>query len=81
MTNDTTGTVTPLRIVEVGDGFRIDVEAVLAGAGDAGLTDVIVLGREPDGAIYIASSCTEAQTIQLIEQAKFVMMFDAMAAK
>lgn len=37
--------------------------------------------REPDGAIYIASSCTEAQTIQLIEQVKFAMMFDAMVAK
>lgn len=51
---------------------HIDPEKVLEGAKEAGLAEVIVVGEEEDGTLYIAfSSGVLEDSIALLERAKY----------
>lgn len=67
-----------LRLVtgDVGGGVKIAPNAVLAGARKARLTGVVVIGYEPDGALYFASTDGPAETLWALEEAKQALFSD-----
>ena len=63
--------VVKLRLVDgCGSGAVVPVNRVLAGARSSALTEVVVIGYEPDGSIYAAGSHGAADANWLIDQAK-----------
>jgi hypothetical protein len=66
--------VTKLELVEVGAGYKVDVEGVLRGALEAGLDQVVVLGLDADGDTYVASSHRAADAFWLMEWCKLDLM-------
>ncbi|MFN3858124.1 MAG: hypothetical protein ACK4RV_10260 [Caulobacter sp.] len=53
----------------VGADFRVEPDAVLA-APAGKLRDVVVIGYEPDGSLYVAASGGAAESLWLLEMAK-----------
>lgn len=67
--------VVHLKLVKgCGNGHVVPPSRVLAGGRAAGLTDVVVLGYDADGALYAGSSHGAADTLWLIEQAKIWLL-------
>ena len=63
--------VVRLKLVEgCGNGTVVPVNRVLAAGRAAGLTDVVVIGYDADGALYAGSSHGASDTLWLLEQAK-----------
>lgn len=54
----------------VGAGYAISANSVLAGARSAKLQSVVVVGREADGSLYLASTSGEYETVFELESAK-----------
>ena len=66
--------VVNLELVEVGPGFKVEVDGVLNGALEAGLTQVVVLGLDAEGDTYVASSHRAADALWLMEWCKLDIM-------
>ena len=66
--------VIELELVEVGAGYKVEVEGVLQGALEAGLTQVVVLGLDADGDTYVASSHRAADALWLMEWCKLDLL-------
>lgn len=65
------GNVVKLQLVSgVGEGRRIRVNGVLAGARKAKLTECVVIGYTPEGDLYGASSEGPGDTMWLVEAFK-----------
>jgi hypothetical protein len=58
----------------VGAGIKVPINGVLAGARAAKLSEVVVIGTDPDGEPYIASSDGACAALWLIEHAKLVLL-------
>ena len=58
--------VTHLSVIEAGEGFKADPDKILEGATGQGLTDVLICGYLPDGAMWLSSSCGDSETLMLM---------------
>lgn len=66
--------VIPLKLKIVGPGVKTIPRKVLAGARAADLRDIVVLGWDADGEMYLASSEGPADALWLLEAAKAYLM-------
>lgn len=73
------GNVVKLKLVDgVGDGARIEANKVLAGARQAKLIECTVIGTEPDGTFYLASTEGHAEVVMAMRFAEFWLFTSAM---
>lgn len=68
------GKVVKLELVTVGDAYKFDVKKVLRAALKANMQSVLIAGVDANGELYIASSCSIAESMLLAERAKFHML-------
>lgn len=62
--------VVKLELVEVGDGFRFDPDAILEAAKGQGFTKLAIVAENPDGTIWASGSSNAGETLILLELAK-----------
>lgn len=62
--------VVKLELVEVGEGFRFEPDALLEAAKGQGFTRLAILGEQPDGKIWVSGSANAGETMILMELAK-----------
>lgn len=62
--------VVKLELVEVGEGFRFDPDALLEAAKGQGFERLAILGQLPDGSLWVSGSANAGETLILIELAK-----------
>lgn len=62
--------VVPLRVVEVGEGYRFEADKILAAAMGQGLTNVVIVGERPDGELWLSAAANAGVSLILIERAK-----------
>lgn len=67
--------VVKLELVEVGDGFRFEADAILEAAKGQPFTTVAVLGQLEDGTTWISGNANAGETLVLMERAKRVVVF------
>lgn len=70
-----TDNVTQLKLVEVGEDFRFDPDAILEAAKGKEFDRVCILGQLPDGSIWVSGSANAGETIVLMEMAKHQIIF------
>lgn len=61
--------------VLVGDGYRIDADAVLDEAKEHEFNRLAVLGELSDGTLYLAGTANAGETMILLELAKHHLLF------
>lgn len=70
-----TDNVHKLELVEVGEDFRFDPDAILEAAKGKDFARVSVIGELPDGSIWVSGSANAGETIILMEMAKHQIIF------
>lgn len=70
-----TDNVAKLQLVTVGEGFRLDPDAVLEAAKGQGMTSLVILGELPDGELWVSASANAGETMILMERAKRLICF------
>lgn len=65
-----TDNVTKLELVEVGEDFRFEPDAVLDAAKGNNFDRMVVIGQYDDGEIYIAGTANAGESLILLERAK-----------
>lgn len=69
------GTVHKLELVEVGESFRFEPDAILEGAKGQKFTTLAVLGQLEDGSIWVSATANVGETLILMEMAKRKIVF------
>lgn len=69
------GDVKKLELVEVGENFRFDPDALLEAAKGHGFTNLVILGELPDGEIWVSGMSNAGETLVLVERAKRIIVF------
>jgi hypothetical protein len=69
------GTVTELKLVEVGEGFRFEAEKILDGAKGNVFERMAVVGRLESGELYVAGTANAGEMLVLLEQARHFIVF------
>lgn len=62
--------VTKLELVEVGEGYRFDPDALLEAAKGQGFERLTILGVKEDGELWVSGTANAGETLILIELAK-----------
>lgn len=62
--------VVKLELIEVGEGFRFDPDAILEAAKGQGFTKLAIVAENPDGTIWASGSANAGETLILLELAK-----------
>lgn len=68
------GEVVPLRVVEVGDGYKIEAAKVLEGAAQQDFAELVVVGRTVEGDLYLAGTTAAGDSLMLMEHAKYMLL-------
>lgn len=58
--------VVELETGEVGDGYVLNIDDLLEAAKGANLSDVVIIGTDDDGELYVASSHGRAEAMMLL---------------
>jgi hypothetical protein len=66
--------VVELKLVEVGDGVRLDADKILEAAKGNKFDRLAIIGQLDDGEIYFAGTANLGETLVLIEMAKRKMI-------
>ena len=67
--------VVKLELVEVGEGFRFEADAILEAAKGQPFTTVAVLGQLEDGTTWISGNANAGEILVLMERAKRIAVF------
>ena len=67
--------VVKLELVEVGEGFRFEADAILDGAKGNEFESIVVLGQLADGRMWVSGSANLGESLVLIEKAKHHILF------
>jgi len=67
--------VVELKLVEVGEGFRFEADAILEAAKGKLFGRMAILGTHEDGSIYVAGTANAGETLVLMEMAKHFIVF------
>lgn len=59
----------------VGEGYRFEADEILEKAKGKGFTLVAVLGKLPDGTVWVSASGNLGETMVLMEMAKHTVLF------
>lgn len=59
-----------LELVEVGENFRFEADAILDAAKGQGLRNVVIVGELPDGDLWLSSASGAGVAMILMERAK-----------
>lgn len=65
--------VIALKVVEIGDGFHVDVDGILEAA-KGQLISVVIAGRAEDGQMYLAMSDGGPESLWLLQHAKHQLL-------
>lgn len=69
------GTVTELKLVEVGEGFRFEAGKILDGAKGNVFERMAVVGRLESGELYVAGTANAGEMLVLLEQVRHFIVF------
>ena len=69
------GDVVKLELIEVGEGFRLDAQPILDGAGEQAFERMAIVGRLEDGRLYVAGTANAGETLVLLKQAEHFICF------
>ncbi len=70
-----TETVAKLELVEVGEAFRFDPDAILEAAKGQGFETLAIVGQMDDGSVWVSGSANAGETLILMERAKRQIVF------
>lgn len=70
-----TDNVHKLQLVEVGEDFRFEPDAILEAAKGQDFARVAVIGELPDGTVWVSGSANAGETLVLMELAKHHIVF------
>ncbi len=62
--------VVKLELVEVGEGFRFDSDALLEAAKGQNFHRLAIIGQSDDGTLWVSGSANAGETMILLELAK-----------
>jgi hypothetical protein len=66
--------VVELKLVEVGDGVRLDADKILEAAKGNKFDRLAIIGQLEDGEMYVAGTANAGETLVLLELAKRVIV-------
>lgn len=66
--------VVKLKLVEIGDGLRLDADQILEAAKGRDFGRLVIIGDLPDGEMYVAGTANAGETMILLEEAKRVIV-------
>ena len=64
------GEVTKLQPVELGEDFRFDPDEILEAAKGQDFTELCIIGRLPDGGLWVTGTANGGETLIHLERAK-----------
>jgi hypothetical protein len=64
-----------LQLIEVGEDFRFDADAILEAAKGNSFARMSVIGELPDGSIWVTGSANVGETLILMEMVKRQLIF------
>jgi hypothetical protein len=67
--------VVKLELIQVGEGFRFEADAILEAAKGQPFTTIAVMGQLEDGTIWISGNANAGETLVLMERAKRICVF------
>lgn len=67
--------VKKLELVVVGENFRFDPDALLEAAKGQDFTNLVILGRMPDGEVWVSGMANVGDALVLMEHAKRIIVF------
>lgn len=63
-------------LAEVGDGYRFDTDEMLENAKGGDFTNLLILGQNADGSLYISGASNVGTALVMMELAKFQMIHE-----
>ena len=59
----------------VGSGYRFDPDQILEEAKGQGFTNILVIGEQEDGELWVSSAANAGEALVLMERAKHQIVF------
>ncbi len=66
--------VVELKLVEIGEGVRLDADKILEAAKGKKFSRLAILGELEDGEMYVAGTANAGETMVLMEMAKRIIV-------